>query len=432
MSLRIESILQSMPPRPQGARLIVAYSGGVDSTALLHLLAQAGVADLHAAHVHHGLQDAADDWAARCADQAAALGVPFSALHVSVAADHPAGPEAAAREARYGALRGVMKPGDVLVTAHHLDDQAETVLLRLLRGSGVQGLSAMRSLEAFEPGLLWRPLLQTSRAELQAYARAHELNWIDDPHNTNERYARSWLRQHVMPLLQQRWPAAADSFARSAALSAEAADLLEEVAAADCAAASAGQELAISALRRLSPARRMQALRWWLARVDGLSPVPYSILVRIEPELIDARIDAEPLLAWPGGELRRYRDQLYAMPPLQPPPPEATLAWNGCGTLDLPAGCGRLVAENSVPQAGLLVRFAAGGERFQPMGSQHSRTLKNLFQESGVPPWQRLRTPLLLRDGLLAWVGQLGWAANQQDSFGIRWQTPAHSKDSPK
>lgn len=432
MSLRIESILQAMPPRAQGARLIVAYSGGIDSTALLYLFAQAGVAQLHAAHVHHGLQATADEWAARCADQAAALGVPFSALHVSVAADHPAGPEAAAREARYAALRGLMQPGDVLVTAHHLDDQAETVLLRLLRGSGVQGLAAMRGLETFEPGLLWRPLLQTSRAQLQEYAQAHELKWIDDPHNSDDRYARSWLRKQIMPLLQQRWPAAADSFARSAALAAEAADLLEEVAAADCAAANAGQGLSITALQRLSPARRMQALRWWLARIDGLSPVPYKTLVRIEPELIDARVDAEPLLAWPGGELRRYRDRLYAMPPLSPLPPDVALAWNGCGTLDLPAGCGRLVTENSLPQSGLLVRFAGGGERFQPAGSRHSRTLKNLFQESGVPPWQRPRTPLLLRDGLLAWVGRIGWAANQQDSFGIRWQTPAHIEDSPK
>jgi tRNA(Ile)-lysidine synthase len=396
-----------VPQLAPGAVVHIAYSGGLDSTVLLHRLAHHNPRfRLRAVHIHHGLQALADEWAEKCQRFSASLGIAFELLRVEVDALDPAGPEAAARVARYEALRSLMRPGDVLATAHHLGDQAETVLLRLLRGSGVQGLSAMRVLRDFTPGRLWRPFLELPREQLYAYAQQHDLRWIEDPHNRDPRYARSWLRGELMPLLQQRFPQTQESLARTARLAGEAALLLDELAAQDSAAAGEGASLFVPALRGLGAPRRHNLLRWWL-RQQGFEMPAAELLERIEPEVLAAAEDAEPLLAWPGCELRRYRERLYAMVPLPPPPlVEPALAWIA-PQITLPAGCGRLALPLPPPQ-GLSVRFARGGERFRPAGGAHSRTLKNLFQEAGVPPWVRLRTPLVELDGELVYVAGVG------------------------
>ena len=401
----------------------LAYSGGSDSSVLLHLLHERRWPRLRVAHVHHGLQAAADDWAERCGRRCAELGLGCEILRVQVPADGQ-GPEASARAARYAALRGLLQPGDCLVTAHQRDDQAETLLLRLLRGSGPDGLAAMRPVSEFAPGWLWRPLLDTPRAALRSYAQAHGLEWIEDPHNADARYARSWLRAQIMPRLRERFAQADESLARAARLLAESAEILEQTAAHDARQVCAGPKLSIAAAQRLSPARRANLLRHWL-RGTGFALPDAATLERVWEEVALADEDAGPVLRWPGCELRRYRAALYVMAPLAPEPDGVDLIWTRGTRLDLPPGCGQLAARRP-PRAALRVRFPRRGERFKPAGSAHTRTLKNLFQERAVPPWVRPRTPLVEHDGALVFVGGIGAAAAWPEAIGfpgsaLRW-----------
>lgn len=406
--------------RPGSGELWVGFSGGLDSTVLLHVLAQRGQHPL-AIHVHHGLQEAADEWVAHCESFCRRIGVEFHALRVQVPADG-SGPESAARDARYAAVRSLMQAGDVFATAHHQDDQAETVLLRLLRGTGPTGLAAMRKQVEWAPGWLWRPLLDAPRSRLERYAQTHGLPWVDDPHNTNPRFARSFLRHEVMPRLQSHWPGAARNLARTAALAADAADLLRELAALDLArVASSSEALSITGLLELSPARRHNLLRGW---VEGLGlPMPFhDTLLRVESEVLRAAPDAQPLLAWPGGEFRRYRDLLYAMPPLPPVPANFRVEWDGSGDIALPPGCGFL-RPNTLPRDRYLVRLAQPGDRLRLAGSSHRRSFKNRFQEKGIAPWVRERTPVIEQLGVAWWVGGIGSAIQpEREGFEIEWR----------
>ena len=390
------------PELKRGATYWVALSGGLDSTVLLHRLKHDGVKPLRAIHVHHGLQKKADAWVAHCRRLCTSLKVPLTIERVRINPDSDDGPEAAARDARYAALRKHLRSGDCLLTAHHRDDQAETVLLRLLRGTGIHGLAAVRSQMNFEPGTLWRPLLDTPRAQLLAYAKQHRLKWIEDPHNRDDRYARSWLRKNLMPDVQRRFPSALASLARTAAHAAEASELLDVLAEHDsisCHSRASGRNaqhalmraqrvrrmrptcgpdnpeiLSVSGLLALTPARRNNLLRYWIRQCGHETPAAET-LVRIETEVLRARADADPLLAWGDCELRRYRDSLHLLPRQR----AAVLP-----KVKLPAG--------------LRLRFPKGGERLKPAGSAHTRSLKNLFQEAGVPPWVRQRTPLIFEN----------------------------------
>ncbi len=410
-------VLDAPPERSADAKLILAYSGGLDSTVLLHLLAGSGQPRLQAVHVHHGLQEEAEHWAARCVTVCAALSVPMTLCRVQVQGGGQ-GVEAAAREARYAALRAQMGAGDVLVTAHHQNDQAETVLLRLLRGTGPTGLAAMRPLTTFPPGWLWRPLLDLSRTQLRAYAEAQGLQWIEDPQNTQAEFSRSFLRSQILPRLETQWPAATRTLARAAELGAEAADLLRELAEIDLRAlSSGGDSLPIPALLALSSARRHNMLRHWIE--SHALPMPFrDTLSRLETEVLDAAVDADPVLAWPGGEFRRYRERLFVMTSVPAVPLDVDLCWNTTAALTLPPGCGRLRTTRDV--GAWSVRLARPGERFHPQGSARSRSLKNLFQERGIPTWVRARTPVLERDGQAIWIGGLGWAQGAEN-FDIEW-----------
>lgn len=404
-----------MPATPKGARVWLAFSGGLDSTALLHLLHAQGVQGLHALHVHHGLQDTADAWARQCQAQCRKLKIPCEVLRVSIDPADPAGPEGAARTARYKALRSKIRDGDVLVTAHHRDDQAETVMLRLLRGAGVAGLAAMRPLTPLAAGVLWRPLLQTPRAEILAYATRKKLKWIEDPHNQAPRYARSFLRKEVMPRLRKHWSQADLSLARAAEHCAEAASLLDELAMQDLDTVQSGETLSVAALQALRPPRRRNALRYWLA-ARGFDAPSTAMLQRLEREVLAARVDAQPLLNCGSYEFRRYRDQLHVMSPLPPAPEAVELSWDGKGELVLPAGCGALKSNSrKVLPDSLTIRFPRGGETLRTGSATRTRTLKNLFQEAAVPQWQRLRTPLIYSKGKLVSVADRwldhGWSA---------------------
>lgn len=426
----IDLLRRSVPPREPGARLHVAFSGGLDSTVLLHALVRAGFTDLVAVHVHHGLQSVADEWAVHCGSVSAALGVPMRLCRVQV---HTAGQglEAAARAARYAALQAELSPGEVLAAAHHQNDQAETVLLSLLRGSGAAGLAAMAPLRTFGAGWLWRPLLRTPRDMLRAYAELHRLRWIEDEHNRDLRFARSFLRAEIVPRLRQRWPDFAQSFARTASLASESAALLRELADADIAALADPHDrsLPVSALLALSDARRRNLVRAWVLS-QGL-PVPgHATLRHLESDVLRADRDAAPVLAWPGGEFRRHRDRLFAMQNLPPVPDDFHAQWDGRSVLALPEGCGELLPRGPSTDAGCgsswTVRLARPADRFRLTHGGRSRTLKNLFQEGGIPTWVRDRTPLLALGARPVWIGGFGWSADcrtwSPEKAGIEWR----------
>lgn len=407
------------PPKlAEGATVWAAFSGGLDSTVLLHRLKHAGL-PLKALHVNHQLQAQSGRWAEHCRALCAQIGVPIYVMDVKVDAKDPGGPEAAARAARYAAFLSVMKPGDCLATAHHQDDQAETVMLRLMRGSGVAGLAAMRTLSALPPGMLWRPLLHESRAELKNYAQQYGLSWVEDPHNFDPRYARSFLRGEIFPRLLQRWPQAIEQMARTADHCAGAVELLDDLAAADfkrCVIpAKSGIQFSGLSVRKLllqPRPRRNNLVRYWASK-GGFELPPFDALQRFEKEVLRARPDAAPQLAWGETELRRFRDSLYLMKRLPPPPRNLTLEWDGRANLTLPPGCGELQLQSAAKsELPLRVVFARGGERLKPAGSRFTRTLRNLFQEEAVPPWVRERMPLLELDGELAGIAD-------------RWEIPA-------
>jgi tRNA(Ile)-lysidine synthase len=398
---------------PSGA-IAVAYSGGLDSTVLLHALASVPAArerGLRALHVDHRLHPDSPAWAARCAGFATGLGVPCETLAIGEILAAGKGIEGAARMARYDALAGRMRDGDILATAQHADDQAETVLLKLLRGAGPEGLGGMRALRRFGPGHLWRPLLEVPRARLREYAIDHGLRWIEDPSNADTRLRRNYLRTEILPRLAGRWPAAAVAIAHSANWARAAADFIGEEAGLALARVR-GADAATLDWRgwlALPAALRDPVLRQWL-RALGLDEPAHFHVAELERQL-QAGAERALCVRWDDCEVRRYRDGLYAMRPLPPIADGWSAAWSGVA-LDLPDG-GSLVwrgdsGETSIAvDAGLQVSYRRGGERIKPAGAAHTRELRLLLQESGIPPWQRDRIPLVAASGALIAVGDL-------------------------
>ena len=430
--------LPEWPAAASGA-LVVGYSGGLDSTVLLHRLASAPglrARGLRAVHVHHGLQAGADAWAIHCQREADALGVPLHVLRVEVPRGSGRGLEAAAREARYAALASTLASGDVLATAHHLDDQAETFLLRALRASGPDGLGAMRPLRRLGHGWQWRPLLASPRATLLAYAQAHGLAWVEDPSNARADADRNFLRLQVLPLLRERWPHAGASLARSAALCAQDEALLaeEDAALLRMHAGDDPRTLRVPALLALPAARRARVLRHWIRTLD-LPPLPAHGVERIGNGLLHARADAQASFAWAGVRVLRWREFLHADVLRAPLSPGWETGWDGRAALALPDGGRLLLRDDSGATTGgfdapLRVHARRGGERIVLPGRAHSHQLKHLLQERGVPPWRRAHLPLLSTPGgeLLA-AADVAWSAGLAQWLHVRgwhlaWQPP--------
>ncbi|WP_222564947.1 tRNA lysidine(34) synthetase TilS [Novilysobacter antarcticus] len=409
------------------APLLVGFSGGLDSTVLLNALARDPAVrrrGLRAIHIHHGMQADADRWTVHCNSVCDSLGIPLDTIRVTVRVDGR-GTEAAARDARHAAFAGLMERGDVLVLGHHRDDQAETFLLRALRGSGVDGLASIRRWREFAPGRLWRPLLDTSRETLLAYATAHGLRWIEDPSNTDSSFDRNFLRQQVLPLLRSRWPGAESAFARSAALCGEAQQLLDDGDASALAACTGRNPRVLSraALRTLPAARRARVLRRWIAGL-GLPALPAHGVARIESDLLPARADALARFQWSGAVIHAWRDGLHAGA-MQDTVPEGWKAtWDGREPLSLPNGS-RLALEGApVLPWTCHVTTRRGGERITLPGRTHSHSLKHLLQDLDVPPWQRPNLPLLMRtdDSVLA-VADLVYAKEFADWLDLHGAT---------
>ncbi|RQV20102.1 tRNA lysidine(34) synthetase TilS [Burkholderia cenocepacia] len=423
--------LSGLPP---DARIAIAYSGGLDSTVLLDAAVRvAGASRCVALHVHHGLSANADAWVAHAEGQAARLGVAFESMRVDVPRDSGLGIEATARERRYAALDEMGERHGVaaLWLAQHADDQAETVLLQLLRGAGIAGLAAMAP--RYRPDGVSiervRPLLRLLRAQLERYAEQHALAWIDDESNGDTRYARNALRVDVLPALAVHFPGFRDALGRAAQHAAAAQRLLDDLAELDFAVAARddGQALSRDALIGFDDTRGANLLRFWMRRL-GLPGASAARLANMMRQLRAAH-DAHALRVDHAGQcLRLYRDVVYweAGDSSEPPDdgtgtsqPEVALAWDGQDVWHLPgwrgtfvfapadAGSADAVPEGLLRGARLAARARAGGERMRTSPGGPGRTLKNLFQERGVPAWQR-DVPLLFAGDRLIYVPRLG------------------------
>jgi len=443
-------LAQLWQQQPTATGCCVALSGGLDSTLLLQLLArQPPPLPLRAIHIHHALQSAADNWAQWCQQFADRLQIPLTIIRVQVDRHHPGGLEAAARQARYQALRSALQAGELLLTGHHRNDQAETLLLQLLRGSGSAGLAAMPPSRRLGRGWLLRPLLPFDRAQLQRSAEALGIDWIEDPSNQDIRFDRNLLRQRLLPLLTERRPGAVATLARSSEQLAEDAALLQSLAAIDLAqvVAADGQRdqndtippsLPLLPLQQLTPARTRNLLRYWL-RQRALPLPSATTLAALEQQLLPAAADAEPVVRWPGAELRRYRHRLYAFTPLPPPPPAG---WQQPITLTdaplqralLPPGCGVLLLRRAgngllLPLNGAIsVQIGISGSyRCRRHPAAPSQQLRRLWQQFGIPPWLRQRWPLLMVDDALCWIPGIGAcyhhhaATAEGERWSIRW-----------
>ena len=389
------------------ARWWVAFSGGVDSTVLLdaavRVLGERAAERVAAVHVNHGLHRAADAWAEHCRTAAALRGIRIEVRRVSIPGER-GGLEAAARSARLSAFAEVVPAGEPILLAHHRDDQAETVLLRILRGAGPAGTAAMRP-DAEVGGLrLVRPLLAVPRAEILVYARSRGLSWIEDPANFAPEHDRNYIRHRVLPAVAERWPGAGATFARLALRSQETASMLDDLAAADLAAARgrAPGTLRAQAIAALSPPRAANALRAWLVSHHRVPPPPRNWLRLVVAEMAAARPDRRPQAVRSGIWIRRYRGDLHTGRERAVPRLPASMTWRlDAGPLDLPHGRlaavrangdGLAVARLPLP---VEVRFRQGGERCRPHPRAVTKPLKDLFQELGVPPWERSEWPLL-------------------------------------
>lgn len=395
LSSHLDAALADLP----GAALCVAFSGGPDSTALLHALAQlppARARGLRALHVDHGLHADSAAWGAHCRHFCADLGLDCEVARVQVQTHRGEGVEAAARRARYVAFAAHLRAGETLLLAHHRDDQAETVLLKLLRGAGPEGLGGMRERRPLGHGELWRPLLRDiARAQLRDYVALHGLSCIDDPSNADTRLARNHLRHEILPRVAAHWPQATDSILHSAALSRAAADALRTqwLAAFATLHDAATGSLDAAGWLAFAPALRQPLLDHWL-HAGGLPAPTTAQRAQIERQC-GARAGQSPCIRWRGAELHVWKGRLWARAPAHAIDPDWQATWQG-EPLALPDG-GRLALRDGHARlpAPLAVRLRQGGERIKPAGDAHTRELRDLFQQATLPPWQRPACPLL-------------------------------------
>ena len=428
-------LLLNLQPWRHATTWHIAFSGGLDSTVLLHLLADLAknqsLPALNAIHVHHGLQAAAEAWPEHCRSMCESLGVPLQVIRVQV--QPGASLERAARDARYAAFIEATQANEVLLTAQHRDDQAETLLFRLLRGAGVRGLSGMPRQRPLGKGQLLRPLLDATRAELEAYASQHKLRWIEDPSNQDRQFSRNYLRHQVFPALTQRWPQAMASMARSAAHLSEAQELLNELARIDLSEASATSEfdwlklpsIKLAPLEKLSDARQRNALSHWL---EPLTRLPDSDHWSGWLDLRDATGDARPIWRLAEGELHRAGGRIWWLSGRWLRAAPVPGAWlEPAQPLALPDN-GVLTLNGQIPDGPLQIRYREGGEVMELAGRGH-RDLKRLLNERGVPPFVRGRLPLLFKDGQLLAVANLsGLDGEAAGGWNLHWQPPGEDQ----
>ncbi len=440
LSQRVLNNLQEHFTQHPCDKIVIAYSGGVDSHVLLHSLALARHAwtpfpDLQAVHIHHGLNTEADQWQNHCQRVCSELSVCYESVQVRVDQEPGVSLEAEARRSRYQALAPFIDKNTVLVTAQHQDDQAETLLLQLIRGSGIDGLSAMPKSSAFSQGWQCRPLLAVSKQEIIAYAKENGLQWVEDSSNHDRKHARNYLRHEVMPLLSKRWPSVHKTLSRSAQHCADSAALIERLIQPlyDKAFDAQHKTLSIQALEALPSQERNAVLRFFIQSLGFLQPSTQK-LAEIQRQLLQARDDANPTVQWSCCEMRRYRDRLYLMSCLVQHDVSQRIDWEltqksiniePLGQLILQQGEDTGLDSNKLKGQKLSIRFRQGGEKIKLAGREGHHDLKKLFQECGVAPWLRDRLPLIYVGEVLAMAVGIGINADffvSKNGLKIQWQ----------
>jgi tRNA(Ile)-lysidine synthase len=423
-----------------GAKLVLGFSGGIDSVVLLEVLRRlAGPLGfrLSCVHVNHGVSPNARRWAAFCARRCKRHDIPLALHQVDLEPYRAEGLEAAARRARYQVY--ARQKADFVVLAQHLDDQAETLLLQLLRGAGVKGGAAMPVLREQDSGrqgksarapAILRPMLAVSRLQIEAYARANKLKWVEDESNADTRYERNFLRHQVLPVVGKGFPGYRTTLARAARHLAEASLILDELAETDAMIAVTGNKLVLAELRRMGVARTKNLVRWLLLKHGAAAPEADRLQEGLR-QLFQARDDAAVRVALGACELRRYGGCAYLLRSLAAVPAELRREWDGKrewplpelgGTLHFVRGSGAGLDCALIGARGLRVGMRQGGEklRLRPGGS--TRSLKNLLQETRMPPWERERLPLIYCADTLVAVPGLGVASGWQAGAGnVGW-----------
>ncbi|MAD92052.1 MAG: tRNA lysidine(34) synthetase TilS [Gammaproteobacteria bacterium] len=424
--------LESIASKP--ARYIIAFSGGLDSMVLLHALKNhvfehKNKIPIFAVHINHGLQAESLNWVNKCEKMATSLGILFKSINIQINLNSGNGLEAAARDARYSALDLELGNGDWLITAHHREDQAETLLLNLIRGSGPTGIAGISQIRRFGKGWLARPIINIKKNDLVLYAKENALDWIEDPSNMDQHFDRNFLRHQILTRLELRWPNISGRLERSSLLAGEASQLLSELAEIDFRELGAdATKIPINKLLNLSIARQRNVIRYAL-RNEGLSMPSRMQLNQILNEAVFARKDAQPLVRWKGVIIRRYRNFLYLMPEKQIIDLKPLIVSNN--ELLLGPGMGQLNFEKSdkiglskeLFEKGLVVRFRSGGEKIYLYNQSYKRKLKKLLQEKGIVPWMRNQLPLVYSGENLVAVGDL-WLAKDATScpgIKVRW-----------
>lgn len=409
-----ERVADALSPLiPEGRSILLGLSGGVDSVVLLHLLHKLSVRyswRLSALHVHHGINPKADAWAIFCAELCALHNIPLQIERVNIEPLRSLGIEAAARKLRHDAF--ARQPVNFIALAHHLDDQAETLLLQLLRGAGVRGASAMPAIKhrANAPSLI-RPLLDVPRSVLMEYALEHALQWVEDDSNADETYPRNFLRHRILPQLEQFFPAYRKTFLRSAQHFAEATELLDELAQQDAKLAIADNRLDVRQLRMFDVIRGKNLLRYFLATQGAPIPDSYRLQEMLR-QLCNARQDAQVCIEWQSWQIRRHRNYAYSMHAL-PLPVDFTVVWHGEAEILLSPPHGKLYFKQVVGQGlslsklqlgDVTIRPRRGGENIRVDAARPLQSLRNLLQEHELLPWQRDLLPLLFLNAELVCV----------------------------
>jgi tRNA(Ile)-lysidine synthase len=436
-SFSADNLLANLNTLSVAGQYYVAYSGGLDSHVLLHALHSLRSelsAEIYALHVNHGIKKEAGEWVLHCEQTCKFLDIELIVLNIGESRPQGESLEAWARQKRYSLFATKLDAEDILLTAHHQDDQAETLLLQLSRGAGVKGLAAMPLLRNRDGMWHARPLLNSSREQLLEYAKLHMLQWIEDGSNNDLDIDRNFFRHEILPGLQQRWPNIAETLCRAANHQAEAMTILDESAETDLQDCLTQAEncLDIEKLLLLSPARQANSIRHWLRQLS--LPIPDTKLMQeILNKLLPAKIDAEPIVRWPGTEIRRYQQHLYASEPFPVHDSEMKLDWNlnsvcelGDGVLSASLGHGLGIKTDICRDNQVQIRYRRGGEKIKLFNKKHHQELKKLFQETGIPPWIRDRIPLLYKDDKLIavanlWIDVTACSTKDETAWQIDW-----------
>ncbi len=446
MTLEVNHLSEHLNKFNKANHLYVGYSGGLDSHVLLHVIIELiGKKRITAVHVNHQLSSNSDIWQKHCEDRCLEIGVNIICKTVSIK-NRGTGIEDAARNARYSVFEKLLKKNDLLILAHHADDQIETMLFRLFRGSGIKGMSGMPISRLLGNGELFRPLLPFFRRDLESYASANQINWIEDDSNLDIAFDRNFIRHKLIPTINERWPNSSFKLNRSANIFAESDFLINILAQKDFKIVTevserVGWSISIDKLNGFEIIRQKNILRYWF-NLHNLTLPSYAVLDNALNQMIGSKIDAEPIVSWGDLQLRRFNKKLYLLPLNFEDPnysvkkkkgrellEKNSIKWDGSSHLILPDSsslCVKLKMKGGLRidvKKNLEIRFRSGGERCKPQGRSGSNTLKKLFQEYSLEPWLRNNIPLIYIDNRLAAVGDL-WVCDEfcaePDELGIQ------------